>query len=249
MWILINYPGLPMAKATLYLIPTLLGNGYPPERVLPEGTLKVIQRLDHFIAEEIKTARRFLKRIGIPKPMESLHFHVYNEHSNPEDLLEAMHPLLEGLDTGLLSEAGMPCIADPGEAIVLQAHKQHIRVVPLSGPSSVLLALMASGFNGQRFAFHGYLPVERVARIHKIKELERLIRMQDQTQIFIETPYRNLVLFDTIIHTCSNDLLLCIARELTTDHEKVETSSIQEWRTKTPDLNRKPAVFLLYHQK
>ncbi len=229
---------------TLYLIPSPLGD-YPPERVLPDFTIKVIRSLSFFIAEEAKSARRFLARLLPHGVMPDIV--LYNEHSRPTDLTEIMKRLLHDGQAGLISEAGAPCVADPGATLVRLAHLEGIKVVPLTGPSSILLALMASGFNGQSFVFHGYLPVERVSRIRKIKELEKECFSRDQTQIFIETPYRNRALLTDLIATCKSGTMLSVAINLTTPDEMIITRSIDAWKSITADMHKKPAVFLLYH--
>jgi 16S rRNA (cytidine1402-2'-O)-methyltransferase len=216
------------------------------ESVLPEGTLAVIRRLEFFIVEEIRTARRFLIRAGIPKPIDALNFQVFNEHSGDQDIHEYLADALAGRDIGLLSEAGVPCVADPGSLIVRVAHELGIRVVPLTGPSSILLALMASGFNGQNFAFVGYLPADKILRGKKIKELERAIVEKDQTQVFIETPYRNQQVFDSLKTICRPDTQLCMATDVTGVNEVITSCSIAGWQNKKPDIHKKPTIFLLY---
>lgn len=235
-----------MTKGTLYLIPALLSEGNVAS-VLPEGTLGIIRKLDSFIVEEIRTARRFLIKSGVETPIDNLTFQVFNEHSNDQELHEYLSGALEGRDTGLLSEAGVPCVADPGALIVKVAHELGIRVVPLTGPSSILLALMASGFNGQSFAFVGYLPADKLMRARKIKELEKNILEKDQTQIFIETPYRNLHLFETLVGTCRPDTQLCIATDISGSAEMIKTLPVYGWKKLKPDIHKKPTIFLLYH--
>jgi 16S rRNA (cytidine1402-2'-O)-methyltransferase len=234
-----------MIKGTLYLIPAMLAEGNT-ESVLPEGTLKIIRRLEYFIAEEIRTARRFLIKAGIHKPVDDLKFMVFNEHSGEQDIEECLLAALSGHDTGLLSEAGVPCVADPGSMVVRAAHDLGIRVVPLTGPSSILLALMASGFNGQNFAFQGYLPSDKILRVKKIKELEKIISEKDQTQIFIETPYRNLQVFESLIRVCRPETHLCMATDVTGVHEVIRSQSIADWQNQKPDIHKKPTIFLLY---
>jgi 16S rRNA (cytidine1402-2'-O)-methyltransferase len=235
-----------MNKGILYLIPSLLADG-PPEAVLPGATLEVIRRLDYFIVEEIRTARRFLIRAGITKTIDELTFLVFNEHTPDAGLHEFLECTESGHDIGLLSEAGAPCVADPGSQIVAAAHLAKIRVVPLTGPSSLLLALMASGFNGQNFCFHGYLPADKAQRTVKIRGLEKAIHDLDQTQIFIETPYRNRQLFEALTATCREHTMLCIAVDVTGANERIESKSIGDWRGSSPDIHKKPAIFLLYH--
>jgi 16S rRNA (cytidine1402-2'-O)-methyltransferase len=235
-----------MDKGTLYLLPSLLSDGIV-ESVLPEGTLSIIRKLDYFIVEEIRTARRFLIKAGIQKPIDTLNFSVFNEHSSDQDIVEYLAEAINGHDLGLLSEAGVPCVADPGSLIVRTAHELGIRVVPLTGPSSILLALMASGFNGQNFAFLGYLPADKALRARKIKEIEKTILEKDQTQIFIETPYRNSPLFESLIRVCRPDTWLCLATDLSGNNEVIKSHPIAEWRHLKPDLQKKPTIFLLYH--
>jgi 16S rRNA (cytidine1402-2'-O)-methyltransferase len=234
-----------MNKGTLYLLPSLLGET-KPETVIPVQNLDIIRSTKYYIVEEIRTARRFLKKACPEINIDGLTFLVNNEHSSSIDLDMCIEPLLKGLDTGLLSEAGTPCVADPGAAIVRLAHHHQIRVVPLTGPSSLLLALMASGFNGQNFVFHGYLPIDKNQRQKKLKEIERSIYTFDQTQIFIETPYRNIQMFETILGVCSGSTLLCLAADLTTNIEKIVVLPVKDWKGKKPDIHKKPVVFLLY---
>lgn len=230
---------------TLYLIPTALG-GIEASAVLPGATLRELSRLTHFIVENPKTARQFLKAVGYPHPLQGLDFRTLDEHTPEPRLRELLAPLLASRDCGLLSEAGCPAVADPGAALIRLAHAHGIRVVPLVGPSAVLLALMASGMNGQRFVFHGYLPVDKEQRRGKLMELERDSLREDRTQIFIEAPYRNQSLLQAVLETCRHDILLCLATELTLPTETILTRTIAAWRTKPPDINRRPTVFLLY---
>ncbi len=233
-----------MSTGTLYLIPTPLGEG-ELDVVLPAGVRATAARLRTFIVEHPKTARAFLKRVGTATPLQALRLIELNEHTPPAALEALLAPLLAGEDVGLVSEAGCPAVADPGADLVRLAHRRGIRVVPLVGPSSILLALMASGFNGQRFAFHGYLPVDRAERRQKLQELEGASRQRDETQIFIETPYRNRQLLESILETCRDETELCIAVALTTPAERVGTRTIAEWRREPWELDRLPAVFLL----
>jgi len=235
-----------MNKGVLYLIPTPVSDGEVTS-VIPEGTLAIIRRLEYFIVEELRTARRFLIKAGIQKSIDELTFIVHNEHSEDMDFETNLACTLQGHDIGLLSEAGAPCVADPGSRIVKAAHNLGIRVVPLTGPSSILLALMASGFNGQNFCFLGYLPADKMLRVKKIRELERTKSEKDQTQIFIETPYRNLQLFDSIISVCREDTMLCIAVGVTGTDEQIESKSIASWRKSRPEIQKKPVIFLLFH--
>ncbi|NQV02417.1 MAG: SAM-dependent methyltransferase [Bacteroidia bacterium] len=234
-----------MKRGTLYLIPSTLGDTRP-EEVLPEKTLKIIRSLNSFIVEELRSARRFLRKAGFTGNFDETGLLIFNEHTRKEELTSFISPMLHGTDTGLLSEAGTPCIADPGAEIVEIAREAGIRIVPLAGPNSILLALMASGFNGQNFTFHGYLPIDRKERRHKIRELERAALERDQTQIFIETPYRNKAIFEALISTCNPASRLCIAMDLTLESESIRVHTIREWRNKDEQLPKKPAVYLIY---
>jgi 16S rRNA (cytidine1402-2'-O)-methyltransferase len=234
-------------KGTLYLLPSGLGSS-DPSALLPPMNHAVIMRLDHFIAENARTARAFLKAAGYPRPLQSVVIETLDEHTTPSRLADLLAPLERGTDCGLLSEAGCPAVADPGAALVRQAHASGIRVAPLVGPSSILLALMASGMNGQRFAFHGYLPVERAARARRLLELENASALQDATQVFIETPYRNDAMLDALLKTCRNDTLLCLATDLTLGTQAVYTRSVSDWKSAPPALDRRPTVFLLYRE-
>ncbi|MCK9423283.1 MAG: SAM-dependent methyltransferase [Bacteroidales bacterium] len=234
-----------MTYGKLYLIPTPLAEG-PVDLVLPIGTLSIIRQLDIFIVEEIRTARRFLKAAGINKKIDDLTFLLFNEHSEIKNLATYLAPALDGNDIGLLSEAGLPCIADPGAEIVRQAHLHDIPVIPLTGPSSLMLALMASGFNGQHFAFVGYLPTDRQNRIRRIKDLEKTIRGKKQTQLFIEAPYRNMQLFEALTSTCNDETLLCIAANITGENGSIITKNIREWKKSPPKIHKVPTLFLLY---
>jgi 16S rRNA (cytidine1402-2'-O)-methyltransferase len=235
-----------MKKGTLYLIPSLLGES-PADAVFPSANREIIRKVKYFIVEEIRTSRRFLKIVCPEIEIDELTFMIYNEHSDNIDASSFLGPLMNGEDAAILSEAGSPCVADPGSLVVRLAHESGIRVVPLVGPSSILLALMASGFNGQQFVFHGYLPIDKPARIRRLREIEQDIHKKDQTQVFIETPYRNLQLLQAITEICQPSTLLCLATSLTTPQESIITLPIKEWKKKKPDINKKPTVFLLYH--
>ena len=232
-------------SGTLYLIPSSLGEEAPVS-ILPAYNLQVIKKLTHFIVEDLRTARRFLKKILPEINIDALTFYILNEHSSEEEVAVLPKILLEGHDMGLLSEAGLPCVADPGARLVGHAHEAGIRVIPLSGPSSVFLALMASGFNGQNFAFNGYLPIDKRERAMKIKELEAKALQSGQTQIFIETPYRNRQMMDTLLGSLHSFTKLCIAVDITLPGEFIRTQSTDQWkRSGYPEINKKPAVFLI----
>lgn len=228
----------------LYLIPAPISQE-SIDWVLPAAVQRRIAELSYFIVEQPKTARQFLKQLDLKRPLQDLQMQTLSEHTLTKDMPLLLEPVLAGCDAGLLSEAGCPAVADPGAELVRLAHKNHITVIPLVGPSSILLALMASGLNGQRFAFHGYLPVENTARASKLIELEKLSIRLKQTQIFIETPYRNQKLLEQLITVCGDCTDLCIASNLTFSSESVMTKTIKEWRRSLPDINKIPAIFLL----
>lgn len=235
-------------KGHLYLIPTLLGESALDE-VLPPATIQLMHSLDFFIVEQLRTARRFLSKTGITRPIDIITFFELNKHTNPLELQSYLQPALNGHHMGMMSEAGTPCIADPGAVIVEMAQDAGIKVVPLSGPNSILLALMASGLNGQQFAFHGYLPIAVAERSKTIKTLERLSQTQNQTQIFIETPFRNNQLLEALLQNCSPETRLCIASNITLPGESIITRSIGQWKKHQMNLHKKPAVFLLGQKK
>ena len=238
-------PGRKM-KGKLYLIPSTLGD-VPSSGSLPEINLGIIEKLRYFVVEDARTARRFLKNILPAINIDELSFQILDEHTPVQEVTALLSPALEGHDMGLLSEAGLPCIADPGSLLVSYAHANDIKIVPLTGPSSVFLALMASGFNGQNFAFSGYLPIDKKERIIKIRELESSAYRQDQTRIFIETPYRNQQMMEALVETCRPQTRLCLAVNLTLPDEFIITRTVEQWkRLKWPDIQKKPAVFLLY---
>lgn len=229
---------------TLYLVPTGLGGEALP--LLPPATLSIVLRLERFVAENPKTARAFLKSIGYPRPLQTLVIDTLDEHTPASQLDALLAPIAAGADCAVLSEAGCPAVADPGADLVRKAHVAGVTVRPLVGPSAVLLAIMGSGLTGQRFAFHGYLPVERDARAKKLAELERDSETSAGAQIFIEAPYRNDAMLDAILGACRADTLLSIAADLTLESELVRTRTIAQWKKDKPALNRRPAVFLLY---
>jgi 16S rRNA (cytidine1402-2'-O)-methyltransferase len=229
----------------LYLIPLPLA-GHTHMSVLPLYTQQTLQRIDYFLAENARTARRYIQQIGPLKPLSTINFVQLDKHNLTDAAINLfMKPLYEGKDIGLVSEAGCPAIADPGSEVVAYAHNSGICVIPLVGPCSPLLALMASGLNGQQFAFHGYLPIERQARRLAIKKLEYNALQTGQTQIFIETPYRNQSLLEALLATCQPLTRLCIASQLTTPGGWVLTCTIQDWKKRKPNLHKIPSVFLL----
>lgn len=230
---------------TLYLIPVPLGPTAPQES-LPANVLAIVRPLTYFVVEQAKTARAFLKAAGTNTPLQELQLEELNEHTKEAELDRLLAPLRAGHDVGLLSEAGCPAVADPGANLVALAQKEGIRVVPLIGPSSLLLALMASGLNGQRFAFQGYLPAKELERNKALRDLETESRKRQQTQLFIETPYRNQAMFNGILQTCQPATRLTVATDLTLISESVLTRTIAQWKKQTPpDIERRPTVFLL----
>lgn len=234
-----------MSSGTLYLIPVPLG-AISPESSLPANVVEQVRPLSHFVVENAKSARAFLKAVGTDLPLQALQLEELNEHTRPEALDRLLSPLRAGQDVGLLSEAGCPAVADPGADLVALAQRESIRVVPLIGPSSLLLALMASGLNGQRFAFQGYLPAKEAERAKMMHELESESRKRRQTQIFIETPYRNRQLFDSILQICQPGTRLTVATDLSLPGESVLTRTILQWKKQTPpEIERRPTVFLL----
>ncbi len=232
-------------EGKLYLIPVNLGET-DARTVLPHATLTVVCGLRRFIAENPKSARRFLKSAGYPRPLREAAIATLDEHTPRTEFSVLIAPLLEGEDCGLMSEAGCPAVADPGAEFIRLAHTHGVRVVPLIGPSAILLALMACGLNGQQFAFHGYLPVERAERARRLRELEEGAARTGSAQIFIETPYRNGAMLQTMLETCRGDTLLCIATDLTLPGESIATRAVAEWKTKPPDLDRRPTVFMIW---
>jgi 16S rRNA (cytidine1402-2'-O)-methyltransferase len=232
------------SKGNLYLIPTPLGE-LDHHYTLPSYNNQIISTLDCFIVEELRTARRFLRKAGYNRNFETVVFHVLNEHTRPEETSGFLLIADQGQNIGLLSEAGCPAVADPGSVVVKIAHEKGIRVVPLTGPSSIILSLMASGLNGQSFTFHGYLPVKPPERKIKLKELDRFASRHLNTQIFIEAPYRNRQMIDAILENCSDQTLLCIASNVTMFDEFIVTKTISEWRKIKPDPGKRPTVFLL----
>lgn len=228
----------------LHLIPVGLGDA-PPERWLPAEVRALAGRLDLYIAENAKTARAFLKLMGTARPLQEITIHALSPDTKTEQIKQWLAPLREGKDIGLVSEAGCPAVADPGAKVVAEAHRQGLAVRPWVGPSSLLLGLMASGLDGQRFAFHGYAPVDPAERTRQLKGWEQHSAKQNQTQMLIETPYRNAAMFKALLGALRPDTRLCVARSLTTDQEWVRTRTIAEWqRHPAPDLDKKPTLFL-----
>lgn len=234
-----------MKPGTLYLLPTALGET-AWQAYLPQETHATACRLSHFVVENAKTARAELKRLGHPQPIRDLSIEQLPEKLPPAEIERLLAPLSAGRDIGLMSEAGCPGVADPGALLVRQAHKRGLAVKPLVGPSSLLLALMASGLDGQRFTFHGYLPQREPERSQRIAELEKESQRQNQTQLFIETPYRNAALYQALLAACRPTTLLCVASDLTLPSESIATRSVGDWRKLPPPaLEKRPTVFLL----
>ena len=229
----------------LYLIPCTLGDT-PVDRVLPAHNRDIILQIRHFIVEDIRSARRFLKRVDRDIDIDALTFYELNKHTSAEAIGSYLSPLQQGHPMGVISEAGCPAVADPGADVVAIAQRKHLRVVPLVGPSSIILSVMASGVNGQSFAFHGYLPIDGGERAKTLKHLESRAYAEHQTQLFIETPYRNLKMFDDIVRTCRPQTRLCVAANLTCDGEYAVTRSIAEWKGQRPPIDKIPCIFLLY---
>ena len=230
---------------TLYLIPVTLGDDNIAQ-VLPANVVAIAQQLDTFVVETEKSARHFLSTIKTAKPVRELTMHLLNEHTEDKALPDLLKPLLAGKDVGLMSDAGCPGVADPGARLVALAHQKGVRVVPLVGPSSILLGLMASGLNGQQFAFLGYLPVDKAQRAQKLKEIEKRAQTHNETQIFIETPYRNMHMLEALLSSCNANTRLCIASQVSLPDEMIVTKTISGWKQSAlPDLHKNPTVFLL----
>ena len=229
----------------LYLLPVTLGDT-ELNTVLPAYNIEIIQGIKHFIVEDVRSARRFLKKVDREFDIDSLSFYPLNKHTSAEDISGYLKPLLAGQSMGVISEAGCPAVADPGADVVAIAQRKNLKVVPLVGPSSIILSVMGSGFNGQSFAFHGYLPIEPGERVKRIKQLEQRIYSENQTQLFIETPYRNHKMIDDLLQNCRPQTKLCIAANLTCEGEYIKTRAISEWKGNVPDLSKIPCIFLLY---
>ncbi len=228
----------------LYLIPSEMGE-QTYEVLFPEMNRTIISAVDWYIVENIRTVRRFIKKVCPDKDIENTHFFEINKHAPDEQVDEMMRPLLEGHDMGIVSEAGMPCIADPGNLVVAKAHQKGIRVIPLVGPNSIIMALIASGFNGQNFAFHGYVPIKD-ERKKKILKMESVALSTGQTQIFMETPYRNQQLFTELTTLLRPTTKLCIATDITLPTEDIKTRTIAEWKKHVPEIQKRPSIFLLF---
>lgn len=229
----------------LYLLPVTLGDT-PVEKVLPSYNREIILQIRHFIVEDVRSARRFLKKVDRDINIDELTFYPLNKHTSPEAISGYLKPLQEGNSMGVISEAGCPAVADPGADVVAIAQRKNLKVVPLVGPSSIILSVMGSGFNGQSFAFHGYLPIEPGERQKRLKELEQRVYSEHQTQLFIETPYRNNKMLEDILKACRSQTKLCVAANITCEGEYIKTKTVQEWKGHLPDLSKIPCIFLIY---
>jgi 16S rRNA (cytidine1402-2'-O)-methyltransferase len=232
-----------IVRGRIYLIPVTLGDN-DFQKVIPEKVISITKELRYFIVEDLRSARRFLRLIDKNFPIDSSVFFVLNEHTAESEISFFLDPLFKGFDIGIMSEAGLPCIADPGAKIVALAHRNNIIVKPLSGPSSIILALISSGFNGQNFCFNGYLPVKPAERISKLRELEKKSK-EGVSQIFMETPYRNQKMLESVLETCHPDINLCIAADITLLTESITTKTISSWKTNIPQLGDKMVIFIL----
>lgn len=229
----------------LYLIPTTLGEMIPDD-VLPQTIKRSIDFIDHYIVENEKTARRFIKSVNPEKKQPSLQISLLNKRTEESELSEFIKPIFDGYNIGLMSEAGCPGVADPGAAIVKIAHEKGIQVVPLVGPSSILLAMMASGMNGQSFAFNGYLPIEKGEKKKALKDFERLSQEKNQSQLFIETPYRNNKLIEDLLQILNGNTHLCIACDITLPTEFIKTKTVNDWKKQKVDFHNRPCIFIIH---
>jgi 16S rRNA (cytidine1402-2'-O)-methyltransferase len=233
-----------MKKGRLYLIPAPLSdsdlNDYIPARVRD-----IVNSLKYFVVEDLRTARRYISKLKIDTPIDELNFSLFNEHTDIKSISSLLNPVFQGYDLGLLSDAGMPCIADPGEELVRIAHSNGVTVIPLVGPSSIFLALAASGLSGEKFSFEGYLPAKTPDLIKIVRKLEQQSRQENQSKIFIETPYRSAKIFETILNICSPDTFVCVACNITSSDEFIQTRQVKEWKKNIPELNKKPCIFIL----
>jgi len=231
-------------NGTVYMVPVTMGES-SVENVIPSGVISNVVRLRYFIVENTRTARRFLRAVDKTFPIDDSVFFELNKHTKPDEIEHFMQPLYNGNNIGVMSEAGVPGVADPGALIVEYAHSKGIKVVPYVGPSSILMSLMASGLNGQNFAFNGYLPVKGGERVKSLKHLEKRSLTENQSQLFIETPYRNNALVDDIINACMPETRLCIAADISLDTEYIVTMPVRLWKKNKPDLNKRPAIFII----
>ncbi len=233
------------SKGKLHLLPTLLADGEQPEAVIPAGALETTRHLRHFIVENERSARRYLKLVQTVHPIAEIELQLLDKRSLPEEVEKICSFLFEGHDVGLMSEAGMPGIADPGALAVHHCHQHGIEVVPYAGPSSIIMALIASGFNGQQFIFHGYLPIDSAAAVVQVKRMEKDVMGSGYSQIFMETPFRNEKLLEVLLKTCHPFTDLCIACNLTAEHGFVKSMSIEQWKKNKPKLHKLPTIFII----
>lgn len=231
----------------LYLLPTVIAE-HTIDKVIPDYVKATANKTGYYLVENIRTARRFLSALNIAQPIESLQFEELNKNTDIHAIVKLLQPVVEGKNAAIISEAGCPGIADPGALAIRYAHAMNIKVMPLVGPSSILMALMASGFNGQSFVFHGYLPIDKGERAKKIKLMEKDAAKLDQTQLFMETPYRNEKLFRDLLKICQPDTMLCVAKNITGRDESIRSMSVKDWKNQPINLHKIPAVFLLYQQ-
>lgn len=231
-------------RGKIYLIPSEMGE-QGAERLFPVFNMDILHRVHYYIVENIRTARRFIKKVCPDVVIDNLVFFELNKHVPSDKVRDMLNPVFSGNDMGIISEAGMPCIADPGGLVVAEAHRNSIQVVPLVGPNSIIMALISSGFNGQNFAFHGYVPIKE-DRKKSLVQWESIAQKTGQTQIFMETPYRNIQLFEDLMSCLKPSTRLCIATDITLSTEEIHTRTIQEWKHKIPEIQKRPSIFLLY---
>jgi 16S rRNA (cytidine1402-2'-O)-methyltransferase len=231
-------------SGTLFLIPVDLGEQNNAQ-LFPTFNLELLEEIKHLVVENEKTARRFIRAVGSKRDFEHLNLILLDKHTKRDELSEAVQLLLGGNDVGLMSEAGCPGVADPGQILVAEAHRYNVKVKPLIGPSSILLAMMASGLNGQHFTFNGYLPIDKKDRVRALRELDNSVQKTRQTHLFIETPYRNQAMMEDILKICTPSTLLCVAVDITLHTESIRTLRVDEWKTVKMDLHKRPCIFLL----
>lgn len=231
-------------QGKIYLIPITLGES-SIQSVIPDEVIAKTIQMRHFIVENIRTTRRYLRKLDPDFPIDESQFFELNKHTSPEQIGSYLKPIKQGFDVGIISEAGVPGVADPGADVVALAHTMNIQVVPYVGPSSILMVVMASGLNGQNFAFNGYLPIKPNERSKAIKHLEKRSQMEHQSQLFIETPYRNNAMLKDLVESCHPNTRLCIAVDITLDSELIKTDTIQNWKKKLPDINKRPGIFMI----
>jgi 16S rRNA (cytidine1402-2'-O)-methyltransferase len=233
-----------MEKGRLYLIPAPLSDSAVSEYI-PSKVREVINSLRYFVVEDLRTARRYISKLKTDTPIDDLNFSLFNEHTDIKTVSLLHNPVFQGYDLGLLSDAGMPCIADPGEELVRAAHSSGVTVIPLAGTSSIFMALAASGLSGEKFSFEGYLPAKVPDLVKTLRKLEQQSSQDNQSKIFIETPYRSAKIFETILNTCFPDTLLCVACDITSPNEFIKTLQVREWKKNIPQVNKKPCIFIL----